>query len=153
MFRNILLTKAESQKALFETVADKLKSEGYVTQGYCEALKEREKEFPTGLKIDLGDGSDILYAAIPHTEVEYCLRTQVVYVRNESRLNFKHMINPEEECQVSDFFFIINNRNDGQTEVLSQLMDFFVTKGNLPHLQELTDEDAIENYLKAKGVF
>lgn len=60
----------------------------------------REEEFPTGLKVDLKDGSDILFAAIPHTEIQYCLVNQVVYVKNDKPLIFKHMINPEEDCFV-----------------------------------------------------
>lgn len=79
---------------------------------------------------------------------------QVIYVRNSQALTFKHMINPEEDCLVTDFFFIINSQNEGQTTILSNLITFFITKGNLRHLASLKDDkQAISNYLIEKGVF
>ncbi|ESR08830.1 PTS galactose transporter subunit IIA [Streptococcus iniae IUSA1] len=153
VFSNILFTDAKSQEDLFDRVGHHLKEVGYVTDGYCDALKEREKHFPTGLKIDLKDGSDFRYAAIPHTETNYCLKTDVVYVRNSRRLIFKHMVNPEEDCFVSDFFFIINDQNQGQTDLLSHVISFFITKGKLEHLSSLgNDKNAISHYLKQEGV-
>ncbi|MBJ8326036.1 PTS sugar transporter subunit IIA [Streptococcus pacificus] len=152
MFEDILLTDVSSQEQLFESVANELEKVGYVTKEYRNALKEREKEFPTGLKIDLMDGSDILYAAIPHTETKYCLTDRIVYVKNSKPLVFKHMINPEEECYVNSFFFIINDKNDRQTDVLSQLMSFFVEKGNLEELGKMDSKDVIKKYLIQKGV-
>ncbi|MGT2935220.1 PTS sugar transporter subunit IIA [Streptococcus castoreus] len=154
MFHNILFTEARTQEELFDKVASYLKEVGYVTEGYYQDLIDRENCFPTGLKVDLKDGSDILYAAIPHTETKYCLVDQIIYVKNSQTLPFKHMINPEEDCLVTDFFFIINSKNEGQTDILSNLITFFVTKGNLTHLGSLKeDKQAISNYLIEKGVF
>lgn len=154
MFQNILVTRARSQEELFDTVAEYLFSIGYVTEGYCDALKSREEAFPTGLKVDLKDGSDILYAAIPHTETTYCLVDKVIYVRNEQPLLFKHMINPQEDCYVTDFFFIVNSKNEGQTDILSNLITFFITKGNLDYLHEISGDKAeISRFLTEKGVF
>ena len=63
------------------------------------------------------------------------------------------MINPEEDCHVQDFFFIINNRNDGQTDILSNLITFFMTKGNLEKLASFEgNENQINQYLIEKGV-
>lgn len=103
MFPNILVTDARTQTELFDRVASHLTKIGYVTADYYQALVEREASFPTGLKIDLKDGSDILYAAIPHTETKHCLVNQVIYVKNSHPLAFQHMINPEETCFVTDF--------------------------------------------------
>ncbi|HGW6357542.1 TPA: PTS sugar transporter subunit IIA, partial [Escherichia coli] len=93
-------TKVDSQSDLFEAVANQLLTKKYVTEDYRKALMDREKDFPTGLIIDYKDGSDVLYAAIPHTETSYCLVERVVYVRNDKAITFKHMINPEEDCHV-----------------------------------------------------
>lgn len=154
MFQNILFTDVESQEELFNVVADYLESINYVTKYYRQALKDREEEFPTGLKVDLKDGSDILFAAIPHTETQYCLVDKIVYVKNHKPLVFKHMINPKEHCFVQDFFFIVNSKNEGQTDILSNLITFFITKGNLDTLHHLgEDKQAINNYLTEKGVF
>ncbi len=64
------------------------------------------------------------------------------------------MINPEEECRVQDFFFIINSRNSNQSDILSNLITFFITKGNLDRLHEIGDnKEKINHYLIEKGVF
>ncbi|MGQ9412906.1 PTS sugar transporter subunit IIA [Streptococcus pluranimalium] len=154
MSPNIVFTNVGSQAELFEVVSDYLESVNYVTKDYRQALRDREEEFPTGLKVDLKDGSDILFAAIPHTEIQYCLVNQVVYVKNDKPLIFKHMINPEEDCYVQDFFFIVNSKKEGQTDILSNLITFFTTKGNLEHLHNLGDDkESLTQYLTEKGVF
>ncbi|WP_159549712.1 PTS sugar transporter subunit IIA [Streptococcus halichoeri] len=153
MSADVLLTQASTQEELFDQVADHLSKHHFVTDQYRQALKEREQLFPTGLRIDFKDGSKVQYAAIPHTETAYCLVDRVVYVKNSHVITCKHMINPAEECYVNDFFFIINSRNDGQTTILSQLMSFFMTKGNLEKLAALgEDQDALKKYLLTKGV-
>ncbi|EHI69080.1 PTS sugar transporter subunit IIA [Streptococcus ictaluri] len=154
MFSNTLFTDAKTQEELFAEVAKHLVSVDYVTPDYGQALLEREKVFPTGLKVDLKDGSELLYAAIPHTETQFCLVDQVVYVKNSQPITFQHMINLEEKCLVPHCFFIINSRANSQTEILSNLITFFITKGNLAHLSQLgKNEEAISSFLKEKGVF
>lgn len=154
MSQNIVFTNVSSQAELFEVVSDYLEDANYVTKDYRQALRDREEEFPTGLKVDLQDGSETLYAAIPHTETQYCLVDQVVYVKNDNPIVFKHMINPEEDCFVQDFFFIINSKKEGQTDILSNLIAFFTTKGNLDHLHTLGDDkESLTQYLTEKGVF
>ncbi|MEQ9764841.1 PTS sugar transporter subunit IIA [Streptococcus sp. ZJ151] len=154
LLKNILFTDATSQEELFDVVADYMESIAYVTKDYKQSVKSREEEFPTGLKIDLKDGTDTLFAAIPHTEPQYCLVETVVYVKNENPILFKHMINPSEECFVQDFFFIINNNKESQTDILSNLITFFITKGNLDYLHKCDrDKESIANYLTEKGVF
>ncbi|VTS21098.1 PTS sugar transporter subunit IIA [Streptococcus pseudoporcinus] len=153
MSADIVLTNVSSQAQLFDVVASHLEKLHYVTSDYKEALKSREKEFPTGLKIDYRDGSDVLYAAIPHTETKYCLKNKVVYVKNESPLVFKHMIDPSEDCLVRHFFFIINSKNDGQTKMLSHLISFFIEKGNMEKLDQCgNNPKVIKNYLVKEGV-
>lgn len=150
---DIVFTNVTSQDQLFDEVASHLHKLHYVTEDYKEALKNREKEFPTGLKIDFKDGSNIRYAAIPHTETKYCLTNKVVYVRNERPLVFKHMIDPSEDCLVRHFFFIINSKNDGQTKILSHLISFFIEKGNMEKLEQCgNDYKVIKDYLLKEGV-
>ncbi|HFZ6196607.1 TPA: PTS sugar transporter subunit IIA [Streptococcus agalactiae] len=152
--QDILFIDAHSQEELFDLVSKALIKQHYVSPDYRQAVKEREREFPTGLKIDLKDGTPIQYAAIPHTETQYCLVDRIFYVKNSQPITFKHMINPEEECRVQDFFFIINSRNSNQSDILSNLITFFITKGNLDRLHELGDnKEKINHYLVEKGVF
>ncbi|MGT2888190.1 PTS sugar transporter subunit IIA [Streptococcus didelphis] len=153
MFSDILFTEAKTQEELFEQVANQLQTQVYVTADYKEALKKREKDFPTGLKIDYKDGSDVLFAAIPHTETQYCLVDRLVYVKNSFPITFKHMINPQEDCYAKHFFFIINSKKSGQTQLLSNVITFFISKGNLQRLEDLGNhKKEIKDFLVEKGV-
>ena len=53
----------------------------------------------------------------------------------------------EREVQVSLLFFIINNSNASQTNILAQLMDFFTAAGNLEALSKLDDADKLFHYI------
>ncbi len=47
----------------------------------------------------------------------------------------------------TDIFFIINNSNASQTNILAQLMDFFTADGNLESLSELDGADKLFHYI------
>lgn len=153
MTYEIIHTDVATREDLFEQVAEVLQKKGYVTNGYLEALKEREEAFPTGLKVTLPDSQETIYTAIPHTEVDFCRVNQVIYVRNETALKFQHMINKAEDCYPKSMFFILNNRQDGQTEILANLIGFFTTEGGLAGLEQLSSDAEINQYLLEKGVF
>ena len=56
---------AKTQDDVFEAVGSLMTQAGYTKDTYVEALKEREKDYPTGLDIG-GFG-----VAIPHTAADY----------------------------------------------------------------------------------
>lgn len=56
MTQDILFIDAHSQEELFDLVSKALIKQHYVSPDYRQAVKEREREFPTGLKIDLKMG-------------------------------------------------------------------------------------------------
>lgn len=150
---DVIHTDVGSQEALFETVSEILLKNQYVTGGYLEALKEREAVFPTGLKLESDKEDQVLSTAIPHTETDYCLVNKIIYVKNKQKITFRHMIDPSESCDVDAAFFILNNQKEGQVHVLSSIISFFTTKGNMETLRQLEDEETITQYLKEKGVF
>lgn len=63
--QNIYLNLDISQKdEFFDFISEKLYKGGFVKETYSQALKDREKEYPTGLPLEIG-------VAIPHTSSEY----------------------------------------------------------------------------------
>ena len=136
----------DSQRDLFEQVADLLEDKGVVKESYREALIAREADFPTGLDMEFL-GKNLPNVAIPHTDTGHCLTENVAVVRLDKPITFRNMIAPTSEVEVSLLFFIINSSNDSQTGILSHLMDFFTSPGNLEGLAKLESKSEIYNYL------
>ena len=63
---------AKDSADIFEQAGGKLVSLGYCKDSYVEALKLREKDFPTG--VDMGG----VGVAIPHTDVSHVLKKGIV---------------------------------------------------------------------------
>lgn len=149
----VLFTDVENQQELFDVVSSHLEKLGYVTPEYREKIVEREKDFPTGFKLDFLEGKEGLNVAIPHAETQYCLTKTVFYVKNSKYITFHNIINPEEELEMCLFFFILNNESGEQSNILAGLMEFFTTGDNLSVLKDMTDKIEIEEFLLSKGVF
>ena len=128
-------------KEVLGKMAEAMFQEGYVTEGFHDAIIQREENFPTGLP------TGEINVAIPHTDIVHNLTENVVVVRLDQPVTFHNMIAPDKEVQVSLLFFIINNSSSSQTNILAQLMDFFTSNGNLEALSKLDSEDKLYQYI------
>ena len=142
----VFCLEADNQEQLFDQVATLLEDKKVVTDTYRSALIEREKMFPTGLDMEFL-GKDLPNVAIPHTDTIHNLTENVVVVRLAKPVTFHNMIAPDKEVEVSLLFFIINNSNSSQTNILAQLMDFFTGNGHLEALSKITEPEALFQYI------
>ena len=142
----VFCLEADNQEQLFDQVATLLEDKKVVTDTYRSALIEREKMFPTGLDMKFL-GKDLPNVAIPHTDTIHNLTENVVVVRLAKPVTFHNMIAPDKEVEVSLLFFIINNSNSSQTNILAQLMDFFTGDGHLEALSKITEPEALFQYI------
>ena len=138
----VFCLEADNQEQLFDQVATLLEEKKVVTDTYRSALIEREKMFPTGLDMEFL-GKELPNVAIPHTDTIHNLTENVVVVRLAKPVTFHNMIAPDKEVEVSLLFFIINNSNSSQTNILAQLMDFFTGNGHLEALSKITEPEAL----------
>lgn len=103
---------------LFQLIGKELKEKGYVTDQYLEALLEREREFPTGLK------TRHVNIAIPHTDPHVIEQPFIYVVKNSQPINMLQMgDNSEMTCQY--FLFLGIKDPKGQVGLLAALMDIF----------------------------
>ena len=142
----VFCLEADNQEQLFDQVATLLEEKKVVTDTYRSALIEREKMFPTGLDMEFL-GKDLPNVAIPHTDTIHNLTENVAVVRLAKPVTFHNMIAPDKEVEVSLLFFIINNSNSSQTNILAQLMDFFTGNGHLEALSKITEPEALFQYI------
>ncbi len=84
--------------------------------------------------------------AILHTDIVHNLTGECGRIRLDQPVTFHNMIAPDKEVQVSLLFFIINNSSSSQTNILAQLMDFYI-QWKSEALSKLDSEDKLYQYI------
>lgn len=69
---------------LFDFMAEVLFEKGYVNLEYKEMIKEREKQFPTGLRLKN------INVAIPHADPKFTKASKLIIVRVKNKVIFKN---------------------------------------------------------------
>lgn len=129
--------RAETKEELFELVGKDLEVKGFVNKNYIEGIKEREKEFPTGLI------TKNLNIALPHSETEYVEKPFIYIVKlQNSSLTFNQM-GDNQEMEVSDFFFLGIKDPSKQVQLLSYLMDLFSDDNFINDYKNTTEKEKI----------
>jgi len=129
--------KAETKEELFELVGKDLEVKGFVNKNYIDGIKEREKEFPTGLI------TKNLNIALPHSETQYVEKPFIYIVKlQNSSLTFNQM-GDNQEMEVSDFFFLGIKDPSKQVQLLSYLMDLFSDDNFINDYKNTTEKEKI----------
>ena len=143
----IFFESATTCDELFEQVGSKLAEKGIVKPSFVEAIKERERNYPTGLDLSVV-GENVPSVAIPHTETEHCNENHIVVVKLNNGVAFKNMIAPDKTVDVRFAFFIINSQKTAQTNILSNLMEFFTKGNNMSILNRLETAEEIYQFIQ-----
>lgn len=130
--------EAVTQEKIFQDVSEVLVAEGYARPDYCSRLLEREKEYPTGLK--LGACS----AAIPHISNDEVLKSTIYVSRLAVPCPWHSMENTEEIIPVSLVFNICLAEKEKQVEVLSEIIALFQNEDLMKRL--LACDDSVKLY-------
>ncbi|MGX2945603.1 PTS sugar transporter subunit IIA [Enterococcus alishanensis] len=107
----------ESQDQVFEDLGSVLINDGYATVEYIEALKEREKKFPTGLP------TNYIKIAIPHTEPRFVNKPCILVAKLAKPVTFNEMGKFDSPIDID--MIIMLALNDGKTHLntLQKVMD------------------------------
>lgn len=109
------------REGLLRDLSKILEGKGYVKSTYQESIINREKRFPTGLKVE-----DLVNIAIPHTDVEHVLKPTMVVVKHSgSELKFYRMDEPGDEIAVDVVFLLVVKEPDGYVNFLAALTSLF----------------------------
>lgn len=109
---------AETEEELFEQIADRLKQQGYVNEGYLEGIRNREQRFPTGLM------TEYLNIALPHSDTDYIEKPFIYVARIKDPVIVRQM-GDNQEMTVKDFFFLGIKEPTKQVGLLQELMVMF----------------------------
>lgn len=129
-----------SQNDLFDFMADKLISKKYVNEGFRDAIKKREKEYPTGLELDG------LNVAITHTESEYAKSKKLIIIKPEETITFRNIENFE-PIEVDLVFGIVLNNTNGHLEILKKISLLFQEKKLIEEVIEIKSKDMLFSFM------
>lgn len=135
------LEVADKEEVL-DVLAKTLISNGYAKESFLEAVKEREKVFPTGLPTE-GIG-----VAIPHADSKHILKPGIAIAILKNPVKFNVMGSPEEEVDVRIVFMLAILDPNMQLGLLQDLMSICQQKQLLMELLEADGIDSVINILK-----
>ncbi|MDK2827891.1 MAG: galactitol system component [Clostridium butyricum] len=124
---------AKCKEDVFDVLYKKLYENGFVKESYLEAIKKREKNFPTGLQLNRYN------VAIPHTDPEHVVKPAIAIATLKNPVIFKNMANPLEDVKINIVFMIALNEAHSQVEMLQQMV------------QLIQNDNLLEKIIRANG--
>lgn len=109
----------ESQNDLFETVYEAALAENLVLSDFITGIKDREKNFPTGIQLEKYG------VAIPHTDPEYVKEEFIAVVTSESGVMFSSMEDENVKVNANVVFLLGLNQAHAQLAMLQKLIELF----------------------------
>lgn len=132
-----------SQDGLFEKVGGDLELQGFVTEHYINALKKREKEFPTGLE------TRYMNISLPHADPEVVNKPFIYIARTIKPITVLQM-GDNKELETRDFFFLGITDPEAQLGLLAKLMDLFGEEEFVNELKAINNETEILHLMQAR---
>lgn len=126
----------------FKETFEKMYETNSVCEKYLDSIIDREKIFPTGLKI----GN--INIAIPHTDHEYSNVEGIVLSTLKSPLTFKRMDDPDKDVKVDIIIHLFFNTGDKKVEVLQKLMTLVQNQEKLKEILACESENEIRDIIK-----
>lgn len=133
--------EAETDQEALDKMARLLYEKGYVKESYIQAVKDREKEFYTGLNFEE------LGVAIPHTDAIHVNQQAIEIAILKKPVSFRIMGETEGSMEVRLIFMLAIKKPDKQLDFLSHMMDSCIKEGNLTSLYHSKDaNEAVERF-------
>lgn len=132
--------------AVMDILGGTLVKTGYCKPDYVEALKKREKEFPTGIDTSL------IGIAIPHTAVDYVNKGKIAIARLENKVLFRQMGNDEEMVEVKLVFMLAVDNPQLHLTKLQSIVEVIQDESILMKLLSAKTEGQMIDAIKEKEI-
>ncbi|WP_270281194.1 PTS sugar transporter subunit IIA [Enterococcus faecalis] len=113
VFRNV---QAKTDSEVLAFLASEMYKKNYVKEEYIQAIKEREKEYPTGLP------STPPGIAIPHANYEMVNKTTLAIATLKDPVLFHNMENNNEQLPIQIVIMMAIGEPHGQVEMLQKIV-------------------------------
>lgn len=135
--------KCDNQNQAINILYEQLFRYGYVKESYLQGVINREKTYPTGIKLDCS-----INVAIPHTEAIHVLKSGICLAILKNPIKFKRIDNPDESVEVSLIMMIAIKEQDKQVNVLEELVSMFQNCNFIEKLAKQTEVKKIVDLFK-----
>lgn len=134
-----LNSDADSTAAIFEEIGSVMITKGFAKADYIEALKAREKEFPTGVP------TRVIGVALPHTDASYVNQSKIALMTLENPVSFRVMGSDSDEIEVSIIFLLGCTDGEEHLNVLQKVVELVQQQEVLNKLMDIeTKEDVLQ---------
>lgn len=130
----------KTQNDLLDFMSDDLYSLGYVTDEFKEKIKEREAQYPTGLKLQ---GMNV---AICHADPEYVLENRIVGIHLDKPVTFRN-IETHKDLEVDFVFGLIFNDGNKHITHLQKLAQILINEENIQELKQLSSAQDLYDFM------
>lgn len=132
----------ENKEELFDKLAIELMEKGIVKEGFSQALKDREMDFPTGLPVKHG-------VAIPHTDGSLVNSDQLIFVTLNNPITFNEMGGDEEDIlEINVVIMLAVKDGKKHLDVLQNLIQAIQKESFIDSLAHATNVDMMEEAIK-----
>ncbi len=142
--KNLILLhpQAKDRQEVIRQLCKLLEEQGCVGPSYCQAVLDREEQYPTGLP------SEGAVAAIPHALSKDVQRTAVAVAVLKDPVIFRNISDYEEELEAKLVFLLANAEGAGDhMDTLQDLMGYMSRPQLLLDLRNAESADAVAEIL------
>ena len=133
----------KNNKEVLSNLADYLKEEKMVKESFKEAILEREKSYPTGLQFD-GYG-----IALPHTDSEHVIKSQIAIMTLEKPVKFVEMATTDKEIEVKTIFMLALKDSNQHIKILQKVMELLQDKEAMSKIESFDDsKESLDKLIK-----
>ena len=136
--------EAGSSDEVFEKLGGLFISEGYCKDTYVDALKEREKDFPTGINM----GS--IGIAIPHTDKQHVIKGGVAIGVLKQPVHFFQMGTTDESVETKLVFMLAVEDPKEHLAFLQRILTVLQDQDVLTKIMETDNKKQIIEIIKNK---
>ncbi|AFT81437.1 PTS sugar transporter subunit IIA [Leuconostoc carnosum] len=141
----VLDSEAQNRTEALKLLAKKFVDHKIVQTSFIEAVLKREESFPTGL------ATEIIGVAIPHTDVQHVIRSQIGVMRLKSPVNFFQM-GDGKDVPVKIIFMLALTKPHEQLEMLQKLIGLIQNKKLLIKILNTNSIENVISILETAGI-
>lgn len=141
----VLDFEAQNRTEALEVLAQKFVDQKIVQISFKNAVLKREEKFPTGL------ATETIGVAIPHTDVEHVIRSQIGVMRLKSPVNFFQM-GDGKDVPVKIIFMLALTQPHEQLEMLQKLIGLIQNDTLLTEILKADSVEKVISILKIAGI-
>lgn len=133
----------KNNKEVLSSLADYLIEEKMVKPSFKNAVLERENSYPTGLQFD-GYG-----IALPHTDSEHVIKSQIAIMTLEKPVKFVEMASSDKEIDVKNIFMLALKDSNQHIKILQKVMELLQDKEAMSKIESFDDsKESVDKLIK-----